>query len=332
MRTQSSADTARSSLYPWRVLRAASAALMVVGLTVVRPRLAEAQLVQQLPASPQVIAGIVRDSVGNGVPNVSVTIRGASLPTPRGTQTNGRGEFSVSVPAGGSYTVSVKTLGFAAQQATVVLEADVSRILEIDFGRAIISRVAAAPNLPFLQPFSDAANWVLHTDLIYRVGDTKDSVVVPAGFVTDFASIPKQLQSIFPALGPYLVAGIVHDYLYWEQSAAGCTRAEADGIFRLVMIENNASLFEYQAMYTVVDLAGGGSWDGNRANRQAGLLRELPVSRRTIKPLTRWPEYRAALHAEGLRPAPVRAISRAFCSHGTRDPRSVLFRRPQTNR
>ncbi len=332
MRTQSFADPARLLLYPRHVWRVALACFALACLALVRPHRAEAQLVPQAPVALQVIAGVVRDSMGNGVPNASVTIRGASLPTPLGAQTNGRGEFSVSVPSGGTYTVSVRILGYAAQQTSVVLGTDVSRILEIELGGAVSSRLAAAPNLPLLQPFADAANWVLHTDLIYRVGNTRDSIVVPAGFVTDFASIPKELQSVFSALGPYLVAGIVHDYLYWEQGPNGCSRAEADGIFRLVMIENNASFFEYQAMYTVVNLAGLGSWNGNHANRQAGLLRELPVNRRTIKALTRWPEYRTALHAQGLRPAPARTISRAFCAHGTRDPRSVLFRKPQTNR
>lgn len=305
------------------VPRLALALLALFLATLVRPREGQAQVAQQ-SADAQVIAGVVRDTAGNGIPNVTVIVSGAPLPAPLGVQTNDRGEFVVSVPARGSYTVSVKRTGYAAQQANVGLDVGVSRIVEIELGGATTSRLAAAPNLPLLQPFSDAAHWVLHTDLIYRVGKTKDSVIVPAGFVTDFASIPKRLQSFFSVHGPYLVAGIVHDYLYWEQGAGGCTRAEADGIFRLVMMENNATRLESEAMYTAVDVAGAGPWNGNAADRQAGLIRELPVNRRTIRPLTIWPTYRRTLHAQGLRPSPARPISRAFCAHGTRDPRAVL--------
>lgn len=43
---------------------------------------------------------------------------------------------------------------------------------------------------PWVQPFADAHNWVLHRSMVYRILTSTDSLVVPAGFVTDFASIP----------------------------------------------------------------------------------------------------------------------------------------------
>ena len=199
-----------------------------------------------------------------------------------------------------------------------------SQIVEIELGGALSARLAEAPKAPLVQPFANAENWVLHTDLVYRVGKTRDSVVVPAGFVTDFASIPKRLQSFFSVHGPWLVAGIVHDYLYWNQGESGCSREEADGIFRLVMLENNATRFESEAMHTALVLAGRAAWDANAADRRAGLLRILPAERRTLQPLILWPAFRRTLFSEGLRPDPARTISRTFCAHGSRDPRDVL--------
>jgi hypothetical protein len=291
-----------------------------------RPIDGHAQAAQQRPDSAAVIVGVVRDSAGTGVPNVNVMVSGAALRGPLGLRTNAQGQFHASVPAGGEYVVRVKNLGYAAQETNVTVRAGTSRIVEIELGGESVSRLAAAPNLPLLQPFANAENWVLHTDLVYRVGTTKDSVIVPAGFVTDFASIPKRLQSVFSVHGPYLLAGIVHDYLYWEQGASGCTRAEADGIFRLVMIENKVTRPTYNAMYRAVRLAGQGSWDGNATDRRAALVRTLPVDRRTIQPLTLWSLYRRTLYDAGLRPELARPISRAFCAQGTRDPRAVLGR------
>ena len=56
-------------------------------------------------------------------------------------------------------------------------------------------------------------------------------VEVPAGFLTDFASIPRPFWSVLPPYGPWRRAAIVHDYLY----SVGCPRFIADAIFRHIM-------------------------------------------------------------------------------------------------
>lgn len=57
--------------------------------------------------------------------------------------------------------------------------------------------------------------WRLEEQFTYHVGsdDSTDVIVIPVGFETDFASIPKFLQGWYPKAGPYLPAAIVHDYL-----------------------------------------------------------------------------------------------------------------------
>ena len=53
-------------------------------------------------------------------------------------------------------------------------------------------------------------------------------ITVPAGFVTDFASIPRLLWRLLPPTGRYTRASVVHDLLY--RTPGLCTRAQADAV------------------------------------------------------------------------------------------------------
>ena len=59
--------------------------------------------------------------------------------------------------------------------------------------------------------------WALQRDLSYTTGDTSDVITVPAGFVTDLASIPRLVWSFYPPDGPWVKAAIIHDFLYDTQ-------------------------------------------------------------------------------------------------------------------
>lgn len=168
--------------------------------------------------------------------------------------------------------------------------------------------------VPFL-PVGNARNWILIAPLVYRVGTSEDSVVVPAGFVTDFASIPQAFQSLFSQLGPHLLPAVVHDYLYWEQS---CTREQADRIFLLAMEEMRVPTTDRTLIYGAVRTpAGQLAWDNNRRDRAAGLPRIVPLTQtRSITPLETWPDYRRSLRDSGIRPGSPARISPAFCRHG----------------
>lgn len=84
--------------------------------------------------------------------------------------------------------------------------------------------------------------WRLEQPLVYEVGALGSGrvVAVPAGFVTDGASVPRLLWAILPAWGRYSRAAVVHDYLciLIEQGARhreAPNRAIADAIFREAM-------------------------------------------------------------------------------------------------
>ena len=59
--------------------------------------------------------------------------------------------------------------------------------------------------------------YVLQQALIYWSGAKPGlgtEIVVPEGFVTDFASVPRVFWDIAPPWGWYAAAAVVHDYLY----------------------------------------------------------------------------------------------------------------------
>lgn len=102
--------------------------------------------------------------------------------------------------------------------------------------------------------------------------DSPEVIVVPAGFVTDFASIPWGLWNLFPPLGPWARPAIVHDFLY-ETSGTGLwegqrcitretdyNRSDADSIFREALAVVGVPGWRRTLMYRAVRLGGGSGW------------------------------------------------------------------------
>ncbi|MDQ3515271.1 MAG: DUF1353 domain-containing protein [Gemmatimonadota bacterium] len=83
------------------------------------------------------------------------------------------------------------------------------------------------------------------------------AVTVPAGFVTDFASVPRMLWRLFPPAGVYNRAAVVHDFLY----RTGLTsRAVADALFLDAMIEIGVPWLVRWLMYIGVRIGGRSSY------------------------------------------------------------------------
>src|SRR5581483_11550278 len=83
------------------------------------------------------------------------------------------------------------------------------------------------PPAPIVQPFNDGNDWVVVRPFTYTIGQTTYRITVPAGFVTDFASIPAPMRGFLSPTGQEGRAAIIHDYLYWNQP---CTREQADWV------------------------------------------------------------------------------------------------------
>jgi len=113
--------------------------------------------------------------------------------------------------------------------------------------------------LKFLDERHDLYRFELVEAFEYHVGGLDSGVViqVPAGFRTDFASVPRVLWTIVPPVGLYGKAAVVHDFLYVSQP---CTRLEADRIFLDAMEVLGVPLVQRSLMYKAVRLGGGGGW------------------------------------------------------------------------
>lgn len=85
---------------------------------------------------------------------------------------------------------------------------------------------------------------------------------VPAGYVTDFASVPRMFWRVFPPTGRYNRAAIVHDYLY--TNATACSRFFADGLFRELMLHLGVPMWRRVLMFYAVRLGGKSGWKHGR--------------------------------------------------------------------
>lgn len=106
--------------------------------------------------------------------------------------------------------------------------------------------------------FGENPFWVLTEDLSYRSAFLGETIVVPKGFVTDFASVPR-LPIVFWLTGDCAHdAAVVHDYLY--QTHLSETRARADRTFLEAMKITGVPAWRRLDMYLGVRAGGISSW------------------------------------------------------------------------
>lgn len=96
----------------------------------------------------------------------------------------------------------------------------------------------------------DATHWQLMDDFYF------EGLVVPKGFITDFASIPQFLWSILPPTGSYTKAAVLHDYLYKNGYSIGFNRKSCDDMFLSAMQDLNVGFFTRKTLYYGVRMFG----------------------------------------------------------------------------
>lgn len=111
--------------------------------------------------------------------------------------------------------------------------------------------------------YIDGRLYLVTKDFLYNVSGIV--VRVPAGFKTDFASIPRILWNILPPTGNYGEAAVVHDYLYVAGGHVPnvdhiFTKKEADQMFRTAMKELEVPWYQQYPMYLAVRWFGRGSF------------------------------------------------------------------------
>lgn len=114
---------------------------------------------------------------------------------------------------------------------------------------------------PLQLEFVAARQWRLLLPFEYHVGAYPSAtvIVVPVGFETDLASIPRALQWLFPPDGAYTKAAVLHDYLY---RCGLFSRAQADAIFREAMQVLGVPAWQCWLIYRAVRVFGGAFYGG----------------------------------------------------------------------
>jgi hypothetical protein len=99
----------------------------------------------------------------------------------------------------------------------------------------------------------------LHEDLIYYSELLGTDIIVPKGFETDFASVPR-LPFIYSLFGDRAHhESVIHDYLYRTLPHI-CTREQADKVFLEAMTIREKNWFIRESMFIGVRFGGKSSW------------------------------------------------------------------------
>lgn len=108
-----------------------------------------------------------------------------------------------------------------------------------------------------IKPTKKDGEWVLLEPLRYQSRIYKGVIEVPAGFVTDFASVPR-VPIAYTLFGDRAHReSVVHDFLYQKHLVG---KAKADRIFLEAMKVRKKGVFVRFAMYLGVVLGGGSAY------------------------------------------------------------------------
>lgn len=102
----------------------------------------------------------------------------------------------------------------------------------------------------------EAKKWELVEDLVYEAN--REAFRIPAGYQTDFTTVPKTVSWLVPRYGRHTRAAVVHDYLIDDPDDLNISRCDADGIFRKIMREDlGVDYVRRRMMWAGVRWAGG---------------------------------------------------------------------------
>lgn len=92
---------------------------------------------------------------------------------------------------------------------------------------------------------------------------SRGAITVPAGFVTDGASIPRAFWNALSPFGPWFGPAIIHDYLYSEFNRR-FTRQESDDLFKEAMFNAGLDWPRRELIYRAVRLFSGNYFKGSK--------------------------------------------------------------------
>jgi hypothetical protein len=171
-------------------------------------------------------------------------------------------------------------------------------VCSVVVGASTLSGQAIFKTPVVASPFADGAYWYLREPLVWLAYDGR-TITVPAGFVTDFASIPRPIWTVLPKWEKYGPAAVVHDYLYWSQDVP---RAQADRYFREAMADSHVRSLKRRAIYGAVRLFGTLSWRANQRDKLAMHPRIMERFDWPSSPSETWRERRREIESDREKP------------------------------
>ena len=99
---------------------------------------------------------------------------------------------------------------------------------------------------------------VLVQDWMYCYPPTGDIIIVPAGYASDFASIPGWATHFIDVMGNNIEAAVVHDWLYSVGEPG--RKNFADEVLRYALKEQKVDLATRNAMFSAVQVGGGSAY------------------------------------------------------------------------
>ena len=177
----------------------------------------------------------------------------------------------------------------------------------------LLAAGCAAPPPVTTRSFADNREFALVEPMAYEIGASGVPIQVPAGFVTDYASIPREFWSLLSPHGRYSRAAVVHDFLYWSQL---CSQLQADNLFMIAMKESQVPWTERTAIYEAVRLRGHGAWEENRQQRAQGLPKVIPATYMRWDGNATWPEHRRVLVRAGVKDPSFGVAPANYCAAG----------------
>ncbi|MDI1336342.1 MAG: DUF1353 domain-containing protein [Lacunisphaera sp.] len=114
---------------------------------------------------------------------------------------------------------------------------------------------------------SDVQLYQLTQDFSYQSDKLGLTITVPAGLVTDFASIPRPVWQLLDPEDPIIAwPSVVHDFLYTCKGTlpdgTKYKRVQADGVLREAMEFCGAGSIIRESVYQAVKNFGGSHWGG----------------------------------------------------------------------
>lgn len=135
---------------------------------------------------------------------------------------------------------------------------------------------------PIFDQSSDGrGTWRLLEPLEYSSDLLGGIVSVPAGFLTDFASVPR-IPVAFLFMGNQVhEAAVVHDWLYSTHAFEGkpITRETADQVFREACIACGSYGWKAWLFYKGVEIGGAGPWEAANTPQTAAVDKAMRAER-----------------------------------------------------